>query len=175
MCRKARQSACFGSTRSRDRSPPRRPDLLRVAQLVAHVLWKHGVGSSNLSAETNFDGACGAVEALRNVNPVVVGSIPTTHPKQPVPDWRNRQTQRPQKPWPHGVQVRGLHRAPMNTPRGGIGRRTGLRSRGPRACPFESDRGDHDTSRDSSEGREQHPHKVRVGGSNPPRATNTRA
>lgn len=27
-----------------------------------------------------FDGACGAVVALRAVNPVVVGSIPTTHP-----------------------------------------------------------------------------------------------
>jgi hypothetical protein len=54
---------------------------LRVAQLAAHVLWEHGVGSSNLSAETSIGGACGAVAALRNVNPVVVGSIPTTHPK----------------------------------------------------------------------------------------------
>ena len=29
------------------------------------------------------------------------------------------------------------------SPRGGIGRRTGLRSRGRKTCPFGSDRGDH--------------------------------
>ena len=53
---------------------------LRVAQLAAHVLWEHGVGSSNLSAETSIRGACGAVAALRDVTPADVGSIPTTHP-----------------------------------------------------------------------------------------------
>ena len=33
----------------------------------------------------------------------------------------------------------------QHTPRGGTGRRTGLRNRRPRACPFDSDRGDHDS------------------------------
>lgn len=107
---------------------------LRVAQLAAHVLWEHGVGSSNLSAETTnrdvaqpgsapawgaggrrfkschpdqFDGGHGAVAALSDVTRAVVGSIPTGLPT-------------------------------FNCPIGGTGRRSGLKHRSRKACRFET-------------------------------------
>lgn len=117
--------------------------FLRVAQLVAHVLWEHGVGSSNLSAETNSFRWC----VWRS------GSAPECEPggRRFDPDHAPQTNARLAEPADaaasKAVAARRAGSSPASgtsnqTPRGGIGRRTGLRCRRPRACPFESDRGD---------------------------------
>jgi hypothetical protein len=134
---------CFGSTRSRHRSPPRRSDFLRVAQLAAHVLWEHGVGSSSLSAETSINGACGAVAALLECESGGRRFDPDHAPQTTrarLAESADAAASRAVAAWHAGS--RPASGTSNSTPRGGIGRRTGLRSRGPRACPFDSDRGD---------------------------------
>lgn len=84
-CGAAWQRASFGKTRSQVRSLPRRPSV---------------------------SGACGAVAALRNVDPVVV-RFDSDHAPQPViPPWRNWKTRRSQMPVPMGVSVRVGPRGP---------------------------------------------------------------
>lgn len=73
---------------------------------------------------------------------------------------------------PRMVRVQAPGDAPHQPPRGGIGRRTGLRSRSRRACPFDSDRGDQ-VPQSGSSAAEQRPHKAKAGGSCPPRTTKT--
>lgn len=190
-CSAAWQRASFGKTRSQVRSLPRRPNHLRVAQSVAHVLWEHGVGSSSLSAETNFigvrrltagsspaiptsiSGACGAVAALRNVNPVVVGSIPTTHPNQLA-----RLAEPANAAASKAVAARHAGSRPASgtsnsPPRGGIRDTHRSQKPGPTGMSVRIGPRGPTSTRDSSDGPERHPHKVRVSGSNPLRATST--
>ena len=71
---------------------------------------------------------------------------------------------------PDGQGSSPWRRTTHHPPRGGIGRRTGLRNRSRRACPFDSDRGDH-FQQSGSSAAEQRPHKAKAGGSCPPRTT----
>lgn len=107
---------------------------------------------------------------------------------------------------PGGRRFDPDHAPQLHRPIGGTGRRSGFKSRGRKACRFESCIGHQQSipswrnrqthrsqkpgptgmsvrlgprgptsARDSSDGLEQGPHKAWVGGSNPPRATSTRA
>ena len=85
-----------------------RTGYLRVAQLAAHVLWEHGGGSSNLCAETND--RHGACGAAAALRDVTPAVVGSNPTTHP-------------SAW---------------GPIGATARRSGLKSRGRRACRFEA-------------------------------------
>lgn len=88
----------FGTSPGSNPGRSTRFSFLGVAQLVAHVLWEHGVGSSSLSTETidtSPGGETGRRSRLRACRPQGhVGSIPTLGTIQIIEPrrWRNWQT-----------------------------------------------------------------------------------
>jgi hypothetical protein len=141
-----RQSTVLIGRRSVDRSHPRVPVLLGVAQLEARVLREHEAAGSRPATETKHPRALGcgrsSMAELRDVTPPVpVRLLPVTPKRMRInPSWRNWQTHRSQKPAPTGMSVR-------SGPRGPVKRQSCLSA------------------------AERRPHQAQGGGSCPPRTT----
>jgi hypothetical protein len=103
------------------------------------------------------------------VNPLVpVRLRPVTPKRMHLQASRTRAAEyRPLKPACQGSSPWGRTSI---TPRGGIGRRTGLRNRGPRGH-VRSTRTEGTNQQSGSSAAERRPHKAKAGGSCPPRTT----
>src|SRR5579871_4963748 len=113
----------------------------------ALLLWEQRVAGSSPAARTKSEvAAIAQLEERRSVEPEAAGSKPAGGASlkiQCVWGW----------PSPSGlrlkvvtlaspVRIRSVNPKRIRTPRGGNGRRNGLRSRGRKACPFDPGRGD---------------------------------
>ncbi len=139
------QRTCFGSTGSQVRDLPPRP------------VRAFGCGRSSMGEPWA-------------VNPLVPVRLRPVTPKRMCRNASRTRAAEHRALTPEG-QGSSPWRRTTTPPRGGIGRRTGLRNRRHTACPFDSDRGDQQQS--GSSAVEQRPHKAKAGGSCPPRTTKT--